>query len=51
MEEYFYEQQEVIKEMLEKIKNINVSKYHESIAKAKTDVIKALETLYEEFEF
>lgn len=51
MEEYFDQQQQTIKEVTKKIENIGVSDYHPTIIKAKEKALKALQELYNQFEF
>lgn len=51
MEEYFYQQQQTIKDIIKKIENIGVSDYHPSILKTKEKTLKSLKELYDQFEF
>jgi|WetSurSiteA1Bulk_404760.scaffolds.fasta_scaffold02897_2 hypothetical protein len=51
MDQYFFETQEEVKKIIEKIKGIEVHPMHFRTKEAKSEAIKALENLYDEFDF
>jgi hypothetical protein len=51
MEQYFFETQEEVRKMIKKIKGIEVHPFHFRTKEAKKQAIKALENLYDEFDF